>query len=84
MRLGRVSLQQWSSQVSFRPKIVNRFAPATPAVPVTVTGHHLRHQNLWIIWEFRTYRFATLNLRISGLSTGSRWATLEVCVYVSK
>jgi len=84
MRLDRVSLQQRSSHVSFRSKIVSHFKPATPTVPVTVTAHHLRHKYLWIIWEFMVYQFATLKLRIPCLCTGSRWATLDVCFYVSK
>jgi hypothetical protein len=37
---------------------------------LTYSAHHLSHQDLWIIWEFMIYRFATLNLRIPGLKTG--------------
>jgi len=48
------------------------------------SAHHLSPQDLWIIWEFMIYRFATLNLRIPFLKTESSWATLEVCVYVSQ
>ena len=32
MRLDSASLKHWSSQASFRPKILNYFDPATPTV----------------------------------------------------